>query len=259
MNTTTTHNPDIPETRVRIIEKAAFTLIELLAVITIIGILAAIIIPVVGKVRENAKRVKVLGNLRSCYTMHQLYANDNKDTIIPANDNVLRQESGLSVFSWCESLYHYGYVDGSIPLKSWETAASSAYRCLQIPGAKVFNNPSTTECYAKKGITLAQIPTFMRNGMIGPDANRATAGRAAKFVNLASPSRTFLITDGCNQGGTSRWIFNHITTNATYLDPLPGFQGEKRFVTFADGHTTLMPQAEVKSLWQNDTIFKNGQ
>ena len=41
-----------------------FTLIELLTVIAIIGILAAILIPTVGKVREHAKRAKCTSNVR---------------------------------------------------------------------------------------------------------------------------------------------------------------------------------------------------
>src|SRR5690625_776919 len=44
--------------------KNAFTLIELLTVIAIIGILASILIPVVGQVRENAHRVQCGSNMR---------------------------------------------------------------------------------------------------------------------------------------------------------------------------------------------------
>ncbi len=42
----------------------AFTLIELLTVIAIIGILAAILIPVVGRVRDGARQAKCVSNIR---------------------------------------------------------------------------------------------------------------------------------------------------------------------------------------------------
>lgn len=45
-------------------KNSAFTLIELLTVIAIIGILAAILIPVVGQVRESARNSQCISNLR---------------------------------------------------------------------------------------------------------------------------------------------------------------------------------------------------
>ena len=54
-----------------------FTLIELLTVIAIIGILAAIIIPTVGKVRETARRTADSSNLRQIGQAALIYANDN--------------------------------------------------------------------------------------------------------------------------------------------------------------------------------------
>ncbi|AHF92861.1 N-terminal cleavage protein [Opitutaceae bacterium TAV5] len=57
---------------------AAFTLIELLTVIAIIGILAAIIIPTVGKVRETARRAQCVSNLRQITLATLAYGNDNR-------------------------------------------------------------------------------------------------------------------------------------------------------------------------------------
>jgi prepilin-type N-terminal cleavage/methylation domain-containing protein len=64
---------DAPRTSPR-----GFTLIELLTVIAIIGILAAIIIPVVGKVRTTAKRAQGLSNLRQVNLAGLAYVNENK-------------------------------------------------------------------------------------------------------------------------------------------------------------------------------------
>lgn len=56
----------------------AFTLIELLTVIAIIGILAAIIIPVVGRVRESAKSAQCVSNLRQQGVAFMAYVNDHQ-------------------------------------------------------------------------------------------------------------------------------------------------------------------------------------
>ncbi len=58
-----------------------FTLIELLTVIAIIGILAAILIPVTAKVRESAKRAICTSNLRQIGLSAFLYANENNDRL----------------------------------------------------------------------------------------------------------------------------------------------------------------------------------
>jgi prepilin-type N-terminal cleavage/methylation domain-containing protein len=65
-----------------------FTLIELLTVIAIIGILASIIIPVVGKVRLSAQTAKSVSNLRQLQLANISHAADNKGKFIkPYNEN----------------------------------------------------------------------------------------------------------------------------------------------------------------------------
>jgi prepilin-type N-terminal cleavage/methylation domain-containing protein len=65
-----------------------FTLIELLTVIAIIGILAAIIIPTVGKVRETARRSVDSSNLRQIGQASLIFASDNRDTF-PASTGTI--------------------------------------------------------------------------------------------------------------------------------------------------------------------------
>ncbi len=54
-----------------------FTLIELLVVISIIMILAAILLPVLGRVREQARRVVCLNNLRQSGMAIPMYAEEH--------------------------------------------------------------------------------------------------------------------------------------------------------------------------------------
>jgi prepilin-type N-terminal cleavage/methylation domain-containing protein len=58
-----------------------FTLIELLVVIAIIGILSALLLPVLSKAKNRASQVTDLNNLKQQTTALNLYATDNGDII----------------------------------------------------------------------------------------------------------------------------------------------------------------------------------
>lgn len=81
--------------------RSGFTLIELLTVIAIIGILAAIIIPTVGTVREKAQRAVDANNLREIAKAAMIYAADNNDRLPdPANVPASVLISTARVFLW---------------------------------------------------------------------------------------------------------------------------------------------------------------
>jgi prepilin-type N-terminal cleavage/methylation domain-containing protein len=53
---------------------SAFTIIELLVVISIIALLVGILLPAIGKAREQAKLTQSETNMRNLATAHQSYA-----------------------------------------------------------------------------------------------------------------------------------------------------------------------------------------
>ena len=82
--------------------KRAFTLIEMLVVIAIIGILAALLLPVLAKAKDRARTIACLNNLRQLQLCCHLYTTDNNDFLVPNNSVYIigNPSSSLRGVSW---------------------------------------------------------------------------------------------------------------------------------------------------------------
>ena len=147
-----------------------FTLIELLVVIAIIAILAALLLPALGKARVRAQGVTCMNNAKQLALAFFLYADDFNDYFPPNPDD------GTTIvgYNWCA-----GIVSGGMP--------------GDPPGPDTFNpdilkNPDKTLLapYVAKNVGIFQCPADTRSGKYnGSDLSMfGKTVRAARSVAL---------------------------------------------------------------------------
>src|SRR5436309_4241532 len=66
--------------------RAGFTLIEMLVVVAIIAILAALLLPALAKAKCKAHGIYCLNNQKQLVLAWVMYADDNQDKLVPNHD-----------------------------------------------------------------------------------------------------------------------------------------------------------------------------
>jgi prepilin-type N-terminal cleavage/methylation domain-containing protein/prepilin-type processing-associated H-X9-DG protein len=92
--------------------RRGFTLVELLVVIGIIALLISILLPALGRAREQARTVQCASNMRTIGTAMRMYSQDNKGAIPPGNEFAGPTEYGAAVGTVSPSnVVHWSFFD----------------------------------------------------------------------------------------------------------------------------------------------------
>lgn len=105
--------------------RSAFTLIELLVTITVIGMLVAIALPVIHKVRENARDSTCRSNLRQIGLGLMQYGTRSKTMCSGAWD--WKRDGAVTEIGWVADLVHQGSSPGDLICPSNPSKLSNVY------------------------------------------------------------------------------------------------------------------------------------
>jgi len=219
-------------------KRAAFTLVELLAVIAIVGVLAGVIMALIGPVRTAAHKSSSTSNIRQIYQGLVLYDTENKK--LPP------LFSGLSTSVWERPFWNHRILPYmGVSMDPYNLSDPFYSKGGVMPD--VFLDPGAPQSNTLRGDY--GVNYHLTNGPI-----RGATYPSFSLRALVNPSRTPLIATAHQYvGGQSEpvgaWFFNNTATpnGAINTPEVADRYNGMSIIAFADGHVTEMPRAEVYS------------
>ena len=218
--------------------RGGFTLVELLVVIAVIAILAALLLPVLAQSKEQARSANCLSNLRQLGLAALLYADDETDSLPWAERHWTAPITLVGPLNYTDASAANFHSNPYFQLRRligqndrlWQCPSAKEDKALTAAGD---NSPLLGymgNMFAL-GVTVTPLP-------IGPDI------LPKKRASLIAPNRAKLFTDaGANWQGV--WV------GATYRNPLSTapvipspLHRQSLNVVIADGHATQISHSE---------------
>ncbi|MEM0964954.1 MAG: prepilin-type N-terminal cleavage/methylation domain-containing protein [Verrucomicrobiota bacterium] len=229
--------------------KRGFTIIELLTVIAIIGILAAIIIPITGGMVERSNMAKSSSNLRQMHSGLELVVAEGTEYFPPSSYIPYGgQDTKYANWSWQDLVGEkLGFVERVDSPNAYVWRIDPAKSIFQNPGYELPFDPDndiTTSSYGYNYVTFG--PDWWHSN---PERNIDKSPPARK-VNLKDLSRTVIIAETDGNGTADQLVWPYWAA-AGVNDK---YNGGGHYL-FADGHVEWLEKEVVMA--DLDKYFRN--
>ena len=218
------------------ISKQAFTLAELLVVIAVMAILAALLLPALASAKAKAKKTTCISNLKQLNLGIRMYADDHADVLPNAGSN--------SYLTYKELMKSY------VGLKGTSSAQDLVFAC---PADSYYFNDATA-AYVAQGLhtqSYHDYSSYAFNGLnlltnyLNMDENGALPGVGGlKLNSIKNPARTVLVAEWCG-------FFPYSWHGQKPADG-PVINNARAMLSFADGHADY-----TRMYWNSNIIFFN--
>ncbi|SPE55704.1 conserved exported hypothetical protein [Verrucomicrobia bacterium] len=233
----------------------AFTLIELLVVIAIIAILAALLLPALGKAKQRAQAIQCMSNNKQKITAWIMYQGDFQDRF-PPNAN----ESTADVVndpSWVKGILSWtaGNTDNTnLNLLIYGTTSVLGPYCAKNPG--VYKCPADVNLCTINNQSLPRVRSSSMNGFVdgarpsylaGWNGEMAQTWRVyakSSDVLLPNPSALWVLVDEHPDSINDGWLITLVQTTqfqapADWEDMPASYHNGSCGFAFADGHAVI--------------------